>query len=609
MNFLAPILLWFLPLVLLPLLFTWLRNRQAEEADYSSLYWLTEEIRSRFQQKQARRWLSALWRSLLLLLLIYLLARPVIGGLSQDTPELVLLFDNSYSMKQKQLGQTALETGKKWAAENLIPNLQPNSIRLGYLNPTPTWVGTYNSPDNLPLDKIKFKSGQTTLASLHGWLNRHLAGQSPRTVLVTDGQKQLFRGKIKKSNNLPVELAFPFSKSSNRTLLNGGLREKSLYRKQEGTIFWQTQPRHTTPDKIILEEKTEFIPKNTDNNLTWTPDQSGYVRGEIQLPPDSLAWDNHWYFTFPVRKQMRVLFLGNSPAVRSVKHIFGKRLKNVETPARADLVIIGDSNFSPESENFLQTAVARKTPRLLLLDKKFNLPAVESLLAGLNFPWVIEGELPLDKPLPVQIQQKDWFSAPHKLSTNLQEQMTVPEIIQVTGKNKTQPLVKAGEEIILARENEWIIYTLPPEPYLDPEQASAGWPALLTQVVYSAGRPEGIPNWQTGKRAEFPARTNFPVKLTTPQDKEIIIKRRQNVFQPEETGYYEVRDNRGQKFKIACNRNRKEANLARKPHDEWPENFYPYNGPKGKYSYPLATPLWLLLAAGFGLDIIFTVVD
>lgn len=605
MNFLSPQLLWFLPLVLLPLLFTWFRNRQAPESEYSSLYWLGEEIKNRFKRKQSRRWLTALWRVLLLLLLVYLLAQPLLGGLSQSPEKLVLIVDNSHSMQQEHVGQSALARTKDWIKTELAPGLAPESIKLGVLKPRLTWLGEYSSFEKLPLDKIEFSSGEAGLETTFQRLTGQSIDDRAQIVILSDAQEKLFRKLKKRADRPRVELATPFPEPENHTLLAGGVREGSLYLDQEGTIFWRTRPENTRPQRIVFDDEQEMIPGPTTARLNWQADREGIHRGQIKLAPDDLNWDNRWYFTVPVQERLKVHFIGESPAISSLKFALQKQIEPVKSVLAAQLVIVGDDNFGEAAQKKLQLAKRNDCPRLLLLDAKLDRAELESLLSGLEFPWLVEGKLTATEKPPVKLEEPDWFAAPEKLPADLVDRLQLTEFYQLSSRHQPRPIITAGDNTLLAAKDNWLIFGLPPEPYLQPDRATVGWATLLKQIVFTAARNPGLPAWTTGQKAEFPGSLQFPVAITTPEDGQLTLEEKQDFFVPETAGFYKLSGSQNNKYTVAANRNRDEANLTRRPPEQWPEYLQVYAGPSDDYSYPLALPLWLLLSLGFATDLLF----
>ncbi|MGM0381040.1 MAG: BatA domain-containing protein, partial [bacterium] len=209
MSFVAPYLLWLLPLAGIPLLFTWLNKQEIKTQDFPALHWLDDQLKSRLQRKNIRHWLQALWRVLILIVLIYTFARPVIGVQQKSISDTWVLVDNSPTMLQKQAGQTALETGKQWLQEN-FKDLDDN-LRLGQINPEPRWLGRYSAAPDLPLENIKINENQTNLTELQKWLAEQSPPEGTRIILITNGRQGLLPDTSPKANVPTLEITAPFS--------------------------------------------------------------------------------------------------------------------------------------------------------------------------------------------------------------------------------------------------------------------------------------------------------------------------------------------------------------------------------------------------------------
>ena len=117
MSFLIPQVLWALPAVALPLIIHLISQTNTRVVDFSTLHFLRKMEHESLRRLRWHQWLVIFLRTLLLLVLILLLARPVVRGYFQGwigdnaSTLSVVIIDDSFSMS----GETP-ETGSSAAA-------------------------------------------------------------------------------------------------------------------------------------------------------------------------------------------------------------------------------------------------------------------------------------------------------------------------------------------------------------------------------------------------------------------------------------------------------------------------------------------------------------
>lgn len=110
MSFLIPQVLWALPAVSIPLIIHLLSRANTRIMDFSTLYFLRQLEHESIRRLKWHQWLVVLLRTLLLLTLILLLARPVVKGyfrgwIGDDASTLsVVIVDNSFSTSGENPG-------------------------------------------------------------------------------------------------------------------------------------------------------------------------------------------------------------------------------------------------------------------------------------------------------------------------------------------------------------------------------------------------------------------------------------------------------------------------------------------------------------------------
>jgi hypothetical protein len=110
MAYLQPWMLWVLPAVLLPIIIHLLNRLRYKTVHWAAMIFLLKANRAATRRAKIRQYLLLLFRCLVLLFLIWAMARPLIGGwlgaAAGGAPEaVVILFDRSASMEMRGGGE------------------------------------------------------------------------------------------------------------------------------------------------------------------------------------------------------------------------------------------------------------------------------------------------------------------------------------------------------------------------------------------------------------------------------------------------------------------------------------------------------------------------
>src|SRR5204863_2262623 len=112
MTFLQPIILWGLPLVLLPVIIHLLNRMRHRPQPWAAMRFLVSATRSSVSNARLKQWLILALRVLAVLMLVLFLSRPLAGGwlgwaLSPAPDAILLLLDRSASMETRVAGSAA----------------------------------------------------------------------------------------------------------------------------------------------------------------------------------------------------------------------------------------------------------------------------------------------------------------------------------------------------------------------------------------------------------------------------------------------------------------------------------------------------------------------
>ncbi|MFP6902397.1 MAG: BatA domain-containing protein, partial [Verrucomicrobiia bacterium] len=117
MTFLNPLMLWGLPLILLPVLIHLFNRLRHRKLPWAAMMFLRMANRKSTRYAKLRQWLVLLFRVLAVLMLLFALSRPLaggwMGGMFSNKPDVVvIILDRSPSMDGRVDGESRLEKSR-----------------------------------------------------------------------------------------------------------------------------------------------------------------------------------------------------------------------------------------------------------------------------------------------------------------------------------------------------------------------------------------------------------------------------------------------------------------------------------------------------------------
>jgi hypothetical protein len=601
MEFLAPNLLWSLPLAGLPLLLYWWRRQQAEQMDYPSLSWINDELRDTLRQTRQQRWLQVLWRIFLILLMIYTLSQPIIGQ-GRSTPDrMVVFFDNSLSMEQSNVGQTALQKSKEWLRSKWGETFEDETTRVGVMLPEPRLLNATEPGIDSTLERVSSRPGSPTLGQLRTWARNNLEGNT-RIILLTDAQTSLFEGDRGQNQPSLVELQIPFTEPENHSLTDVTIRPYPQFVGQSSTVVSQTRTGGGEVKRIIVGDSEQIV-AGPDRSVSWQPTETGMRRVRVELGSDGLSWDNTWRTVAEVREQLRVYVLGESDAIQSVLYTLGDHVTRTNRLASADLVMVGTGGFDEAKLNDLSIRRLRQLPKWIVAGQSFDRASFGQLDTRLSIPWDIEGLVERSSDGIPRLGDEAWFRPLIESPATLLDQLTIRSIYRTQSPDEARALVTLDESAVLSTVENWYLLTVPPEQFLSPETASAAWPRLLLTVTRGMVQQPQPEEWTVGEPVSIEDRLEFPVSIRGTGEESIELENADARWVPPEPGFYRLSGSGGWTQLRAANHDPSEGDLTRLDRSEWPASVVPYEERNPGINLTLAPWLWLLLMGGICLDV------
>ncbi|MBQ18391.1 MAG: hypothetical protein CMJ65_14835 [Planctomycetaceae bacterium] len=350
--FTNPLLLWFLPLALIPVLLHLLTLHRLKTVELSTFRFLFDSYVQQRRRMKFLEWLIALLRTLFLLFLVFAISRmrmpdyweTLFGG-GAGGRDVVLMLDTSASMGAATDGRTALERSQE-AARKVVEKLQPGDhvtvIRVDE-RPEQLLRRFQASTEEIQNEIDNLETGPSR-GNLYAAFSQLFSGDSPeisklknpQVFLFTDLQQSgwdEFRGgetavKVPAGTDLRVVnvgsgrpldnyavVGNPPAQSRVIVGLPVTLRPRvanfSLSRNTSSDFAVTISINGQQVDRQPLSVKAG---KTEEVEVIYMPNQPGILKGQFEITGDPFLDDNIYRFTLDVRPQVQVLLVNGNPA-------------------------------------------------------------------------------------------------------------------------------------------------------------------------------------------------------------------------------------------------------------------------------------------------------
>jgi hypothetical protein len=335
MTFLQPLILFGLPLILLPVIIHLLNRMRHRNQPWAAMRFLLTANRTSTSHAKLRQWLVLLFRVLAVLMLLLFLSRPLAGGwlgwaLAPAPDAIVILLDRSASMESRGPGETeskrqqALhllsDAAKKYESSHLV--LIENVFRsaqtisnAGALSDL-SWTEPTDTAADLP----------AMMQSAFDWLVENRAGAA-EIWIASDLQRSNWNPEddrwtavISSLNSLPQKvrvrlLAFNQDNAPNALVAVHELTRRKRSGETELSLvldFMRNQATAATlPVTLVLDgARTQVEVPLEGHQMRWRHtlplgEKKTGGWGMVELPADSNPRDNTAYFVYGAEKMLR----------------------------------------------------------------------------------------------------------------------------------------------------------------------------------------------------------------------------------------------------------------------------------------------------------------
>lgn len=312
MQFKHPEILYFLALLIIPILVHLFQLQRFVKVPFTNVAFLQKIVAQTRKSSQIKKWLILATRLLALVTVIIAFAQPFFSNKKNNEKVSTLFYiDNSLSLHTKSKRGNSLEVIKQDIAENIAEN---DSYSL--LTNTNFYTNLTASELKDRLKTITTSSADTHLENTLLKIDNQKAHQN--TILIsdfqnTDNQKikavkkecSLVQIIPEERNNISIDSVFIDANT------NKNLHIKAIINNQG--VAKENIPIAIYNDKQLISKQTFSIGKNSTQQIEFIIQKTPTFLGKLVISTtDAFSFDNTFYFSIDTKDKINVLAIGNN---------------------------------------------------------------------------------------------------------------------------------------------------------------------------------------------------------------------------------------------------------------------------------------------------------
>jgi len=423
MEFVHPERLWFLFLLLIPIVIHLFHFRKRRTLYFSSLRFIQFLEKEQQSTRKLKHLLVLLSRVLALTALVLAFAQPELK--SSTTAQYgkraaIIYLDNSFSMSAIGTEGSLFSEGRE-LAKRIITKLAPDTRILLCSNQLQHEEQRFVDKATALryLDALELYALPRTLNDILDWQQQCIKQHETQYeklgaiqhFLISDFQKSACLMKAKQTRENQSFYAYQLkTQNFQNTYIDSIWFAKPTHQyNTEQTLMVRIKQLEQAPKKRLelkIEigkiKRTLFVEPSTRNNrilsFPYTEINSGFVKGLAQINDHQIHFDDTWYFTYEVPSKTEILLIeesSSSPAVakaysvESRYHILRSTIDDVNASAiqEADLIVLNGINSPPSGlvESIVEANQNGKSV-LVIPGDEIQYNDYQPLLSGLSLP-------------------------------------------------------------------------------------------------------------------------------------------------------------------------------------------------------------------------------
>ncbi|MCB0835991.1 MAG: BatA and WFA domain-containing protein [Bacteroidetes bacterium] len=421
MAFLFPGILWGLLALSVPIIVHFFNLQRPKQILFSNVAFVKEVKKSVVRRLKFKQWLLLLLRLLAISALVLAFASPVIVSENQKVlrgnRSVGIIIDNSYSMTARnergQYFQQAISLARNilsnYSNEDEFLLMTTSNLKLNY--------GFYQQEEALA--ELKDLAISQNIRSQEDILNFRneifsRAGNGLQELyFLSDFQKSTVMADSQRVNMDDTSLIIKYIPLATREQKNVYIRDHEIISQiiekdkpvqmnltmvnDGNTAINDLNARVVIEGKVAAISNNNLEPQSTQNlEISFTPPQSGWVSGFVELDDNWVDFDNKRYFSFYVPEAENVLIVEGETSrnVRilyeslftqfAVKFISARNISTVELNDYRSVVLLGVKEISSGLGDKLRTFLDEGGSIMFFPAEEMELSGVNSFLSSVN---------------------------------------------------------------------------------------------------------------------------------------------------------------------------------------------------------------------------------
>ncbi len=324
MHFKHPEILYFLFLLIVPILVHLFQLRRFKKEYFTNVRFLKALSIQTRKSSQIKKWLLLTCRLLLLLFIILAFAQPFFESKDSKNAnnELYIVLDNSFSMQAKGKKGELL----KRAVQELLEET-PENLNFSLLTNSENYWNTDIKSVRSALQNLKYSATPFQLDNIIAKIKAHKSAFKKDIVVITDAvglnQKQL-----KNSDAITAPLfVIPKAEQKNNVSIDSVFINKTIEDFYEITVQISGYGDDFKPIPISLFNENKLIAKTIATldtkrkNLNFTIPKKSF-HGYFSIVDTGLSYDNTLYFSISKKKKTNVISIGEPAKSNFLSRIY-----------------------------------------------------------------------------------------------------------------------------------------------------------------------------------------------------------------------------------------------------------------------------------------------
>lgn len=390
MQFKHPEVLYFLFLLVIPILVHLFQLRRFKKEYFTNVQFLKELSVQTRKSSTIKKWLLLLTRLLLLTFLILAFAQPFFAAKDskKNTNEMYIILDNSYSMQAKGKKGELL----KRAVQDLLEHT-PEAQNFSLITNSDTYWNSDIKAIQKDLQNLKYSASPFRLDNLIAKVNARKSAFNKDIIVITDavGLEEKQTKSFRKEDN--VYFIIPEAEQKNNISIDSVYIQQNLDTFYEIGVKLSANGDDFKDIPIALYNKNKLAAKTVLNFETNTKTINFTIpkedfHGYVSITDKGLSYDNTYYFSISKPSKTNVISIGDMDKSKFLSRIYTNDEFNYNNfpianldynlLEKQDAIVLNEINDIPQALQTTLKSFVTKGGNLVII------PAQESNVNSLN---------------------------------------------------------------------------------------------------------------------------------------------------------------------------------------------------------------------------------